>query len=134
MLGQRDPREAYRRVDIDARVEGASPAELVHLCYDQIVLSLGSAIEAAQRQDNAAKSHWLTRALSALFALEMGVSGTMPMAGALLQLYRSARTAILDGVQEFDAARLKAVRDDFIEIGAALRTGAASTQAVRQSR
>lgn len=31
----RDPSEAYRRVDFDARVFGADPRQLVDLCLEQ---------------------------------------------------------------------------------------------------
>ena len=46
MLMRRTPHEAYRRVDFDARVKGASPSELVHLCYEHLVSALGTAIHA----------------------------------------------------------------------------------------
>lgn len=120
MLALRDPREAYRRVEVDARVGGASQTELVGICYDQFAMALGSAIKAAQKGDNSAKSRWLTQALSALFALEMGVDQDAPMAGPLLQLYHSARNALLDSVTSFDADRLNMVRSDFIEIAEAM--------------
>lgn len=120
MLALRDPREAYRRVEVDARVGGASQTELVGICYDQFAMALGSAIQASRKDDNSAKSRWLTQALSALFALEMGVDKDAPMSGPLLQLYHSARAAVLDSVTTFDAERLDMVRNDFIEIGQAL--------------
>lgn len=59
--------------------------------------------------------------MSALFALEIGVRQDSPLAPALLQLYHSARNAVLDSVTTFDAARLGEVRKDFIEIGRAIR-------------
>jgi flagellar protein FliS len=61
----------------------------VRLCYEQLIGSLGSAIMAASRADNQAKSQALTRA-SALMALQMGVTGDDPVAGALLHLYSAA--------------------------------------------
>jgi len=124
MLTQRNPREAYRRVDFDARVSGASPQELVRLCYEQVITSLGGALLAADRKDNLVKSRSLTRAMSALTALHMGVSGDDSMAQALLQIYTAARRAVLDSVVVFDTATIQQVRQDFIDIAESMNGGA----------
>ena len=123
MLTQRNPREAYRRVDFDARVSGASPQELVRLCYEQVITSLGGALLAADRKDNLVKSRSLTRAMSALTALHMGVSGDDSMALALLQIYTAARRAVLDSVVVFDTATIQQVRQDFIDIAESMNGG-----------
>lgn len=114
---QRSPQEAYRRVDFDARVAGADPRQLVALCYEQLVAALGSALFAAGQGDNALKSRSLTRALTALTALQMGIDPAQPLAPALGQLYDSARRAVLDSVLAFDEPTLSAIRADFVEIG-----------------
>jgi flagellin-specific chaperone FliS len=116
----RDPSEAYRRVDFDARVKGADSRQLVDLCLEQVAGSLGRAIYAYATGNNSAKSSALTRAVSALTALQMGVDGEAPMGATLLQLYTSARTSILDSVLRFDDDTLSRIRQDFIEIRMAL--------------
>ncbi|GGC41099.1 hypothetical protein GCM10011371_30690 [Novosphingobium marinum] len=121
MLPVRSPSEAYARIDFDARVEGADPQELVGLCYERLTLALGAAIHAAQSGDNALKSRSLTRALSAVTLLQMGVSGEDGVAGALHQFYASARRSILDSAVRFDAARMAEIRSDFCEIASAMR-------------
>jgi flagellar protein FliS len=120
MLFNRDPSEAYRRVDFDARVQGADSRQLVDLCLEQVAGSIGRAIHAAGTGDNGAKSRALTRAVSALTALTMGVDPDAPTGAALLQVYQSARSAILDCVLNFDAAKLASIRQDFIEIRQAM--------------
>jgi flagellar protein FliS len=120
MLLKRDPSEAYRRVDFDARVKGATSRQLVDLCLEQVAGSVGRAIHANARGDNGAKSAALTRAVAALTALQMGVDGNAPAGQALLQLYVSARTTILDSVLTFNAAGLAVIRQDFIEIRQAM--------------
>ncbi|MFY7838278.1 MAG: flagellar export chaperone FliS [Novosphingobium sp.] len=127
MLHRRhDPSEAYRRVDFDARVRGADSRQLVDLCLEHVVGSIGRALHAQERSDNSAKSAALTRAVSALTALQMGVDMANPTAPALVQLYQSARNAILDCVTRFDATKLKIIRQDFTEIREAmLRSSAA---------
>jgi flagellin-specific chaperone FliS len=120
MLARHNPQEAYRRVAFDARAAGADPSGLVLLCFEQFDLALGSALLAATRRDNAAKSQALTRALSSLTALQLGISRDAAMAGALHQFYEAARGRLLGNVLAFDAQAVGALRGDFAEIGKAL--------------
>ncbi|WP_236711279.1 flagellar export chaperone FliS [Novosphingobium barchaimii] len=117
------PQEAYRRVDFDARVSGAGPAELVHLCFEHLVSALGTAVHADMRGDNCLKSRSMTRALTAITALQMGIAGAEGVAGALSQLYEAARRTVLDSALNFDAERITELRADFCEIGQALKAG-----------
>ncbi|EJL27093.1 flagellar export chaperone FliS [Novosphingobium sp. AP12] len=117
------PQEAYRRVDFDARVSGAGPAELVHLCYEHLVSALGTAVHADRRGDNCLKSRSMTRALTAITALQMGLAGGEGIAGALSQLYEAARRTVLDSALQFDSERISVLREDFVEIGRALKGG-----------
>ena len=124
MLAFTDPHEAYRRSQIDARVEGGTdPADLVRLCLEQAIGGLGLAIIAHERRDPSGRSKALTRALSAVTALDMGVDREAPLAPALLQIYGAARKAILDSVVAFDAEQLTHVRQDFVDIARALGRG-----------
>lgn len=116
LLLQRDPCEAYRRVDFDARVYGASPQQLVDLCFEQLIGSLDRAVFAHGRGDNRMKSAALTRAVAALTALQMGVDTTFPTGQALVQLYQSARKAALECAVRFDSEVLATIRTDFAEI------------------
>ncbi len=123
MLSLTNPLEAYRRVDFDARVAGADPAQLTLLCYEQLIGSLGSALFAAERGDNRLKSQSLTRALAALTALRLGISGTDGIAPALLQMFEAARKAVLDSVLVFDQQTIGMIRQDFIEISREMLRG-----------
>lgn len=124
MLAFTDPREAYRRSEIEARIQGVGdPGELVRICIDQVVGGLGLALITHKRPDPAARSKALSRALSALIALEMGVDQSAPLAPALMQLYGAAKKAILDSVVTFDEETLGYVRSDFVEIGRSLKSG-----------
>lgn len=116
MLAQRNPQEAYRRVDFDARIAAAKPGELVVLCLEQFVTATGSALIAHDRKNNELKSKSMTRALSSLTALQMGIDGDGGMAGPLSQFYGAARQTLLDNVLRFDPAAVKVVRDDFLDI------------------
>lgn len=120
MLAQLSPSEAYRRVDFDARVAGADSRQLVALCYERLVSALGSALFAHDKNDNRAKSEALTRAISALTALQMGVVSGEGVAGALSQFYEAARRGVLDNVVDFDRDAISRIRTDVAEIAAAL--------------
>ncbi|QDK34635.1 MULTISPECIES: flagellar protein FliS [Sphingomonadaceae] len=123
MRRQQNPHEAYRRVDFDARVNGAKPADLVHLCYEHLVSALSTAVHAHGIGDNGLRSRSLTRALTAITALQLGISGESSMAGALTQLYAAAQRTILDSAVEFEPRRIETLRSDFAEIGRALQGG-----------
>ena len=124
MLATRSPHEAYRRVDFDARVEGANPQQLVGMCYEALAGALGTALYAHERGDNRLKSQSLTRALSAVTALQLGVNGDEGVALALRQLYQSARRSILDSALKFDPEVIGEMRRDFVEIARALTAAA----------
>ncbi len=115
------PQDVYRRIDLDARVSGARADELVHLCYEQLIAALGTAIFAESRQNSLLKSQSLTRSLSAITALQMGIDPDSAMGKALFQVYGAARQTILNSVVTFDAATLSAIRQDMIDIQSAIR-------------
>lgn len=116
MLARTDPYDAYQRVEFDARVKGATPAELVQICYDQLILALSTAMLAAERQDVGLKSRSLTRAVTALMALELGIDRQHELAGVLSEFYGAARKTILGCSIEFNRGSLSEIRDDFIEL------------------
>ncbi len=118
------PHEAYRRVEFDARVTGARPAELVLVCFEQFTGALARAQSAAAGGDNLLKSQSLTRALAALTALQLGIDQRQPLAPVLDQFYAAARRTVLNSVLKFDADALAAVDRDMADIAAALRSGA----------
>lgn len=120
MLAMRNPHEAYRRVDFDARVAGADPADLVGLCYESASSAMARALHAHARGDNQAKSQALTRALAAVTALQLGVSGNDGVASALRQFYGAVRKCLLDSALAFDAEAIAAFRQDLLEISEAV--------------
>lgn len=120
LSGRIHPAEAYRQVEFDARVHGANRQELVSICFEQLTGALGTAIHAHSTEDRALRSRSLSRAVSSLLALEMGLSGEDPVVLAMRDLYARARSSILACAVQFEAARLERIRADFIEIHAAL--------------
>lgn len=121
MQSVRSPHEAYRKVDFDARVAGADPRQLVLLCYEQLGTALGGSIHAAAAGDNIRKSASLTRALSAITALQMGLDHNQAVASALGSFLNAARRTVLDCVIEFDAGTLEKLRADIADLSVAFR-------------
>lgn len=121
MLASTDPYDAYQRVEFDAWVKGASSGDLVHICLDQLIIALNTAILAHERGDSRLKSRAMTRAVTALIALEMGVDREHEMAGVLTEFYGAARKSILASSVSFDREVLEAMRDDFTEVRNAFR-------------
>ncbi|MEY2944288.1 MAG: hypothetical protein RLY97_2302 [Pseudomonadota bacterium] len=120
MLAERNPTAAYRRVEFDARVSASDPRQLLALCYEQLIAALGSALFADEKSDNRLKSESLTRAISAITALQLGVSENGGLADVLHQLYTAARQAILGNVLSFDPQKIAEIRQDFIDISTAI--------------
>jgi flagellin-specific chaperone FliS len=120
MLAERNPREAYRRIDVEARIAGADGRELMALCFEQLTDALGAALLASERGDNAMKSRALTRALSSVTALRMGVSGEGGVAEALRAFWENARRILLDSALDLNRDRLEMLRTDCRDIAAAM--------------
>ena len=120
MLSLRNPHDAYRRVEFDARVAAARPEQLVGLCYQELSMALGTAIRADELGDNHRRSLGLTRALSALAALQLGIDPQAQGAAPLRQFYAGLRQTVLDAVPRFNPDRLSAAKTDVDDIAAAL--------------
>lgn len=120
MLAERNPSAAYRRIEFDARVAGSDGRELLAVCYERLLRAIGDVRIAAARADNAGKSAALTRALTAVNVLQLGVDRTSPVAPALDAFYAGARRTLLDAAIAFDAAALDGLRSDIAEIAAAM--------------
>lgn len=120
MHALRNPNQAYRRVDFEARVVGGNTRDLVLVCYDQLGQAIARALACHDRGDNLGKSEGLTRALTAIAALQMGIDPAAPMAAALDQFYTGARRVLLDAVLQFDPATLSDLSNDVREVARAL--------------
>jgi flagellin-specific chaperone FliS len=120
MLALQNPREAYRRVAFDARIAGSGHGELIAVCFEQLDMALGDALHAALLGDNHRKSSALTRALSAVTALQLGIDARHPFAPVLGTFYEGIRKVLLDSALQFNARALDGVRRDFGEIREAM--------------
>jgi len=119
LLARHSPSDLYRRVELDAHVGGASPRQLVAICYEKLDAALSSALFAHSKGDIAARSKGVTQALSCVTALLLGVEGDAGVAAALRQFYGAAKHALLDSALAFDPEKIAEMRGDFADIARA---------------
>ena len=119
MLARTKPRDAYREADFDARLMGSSRENLVLFCIEDFVQTLGALEIAEARRDRAARSRSLTRAITALTALELGIDRNAAMADSLLHFYGAAKFLLLDSIRTVDLQRIAELKQDFRDIATA---------------
>lgn len=121
MLARARPGEAYRESNFDVRLMTSERDDLVLICLDDLVENLGVLIITESRKDPAARSRTLTRCVTALTALEMGIDREAEMASSLAQFYGAAKGLLLNSIRAIDLQQITQLRDDLREISAAFR-------------
>ena len=108
--------EAYARVELDALVLGSKGPQLVRLCLDEALKSIGQALAAQNAERFAIRSRALSRAVLAISALRAGVDEASPMAPMLLEFYGAAADAVTSAILRFKPEPLRALRADLAEV------------------
>ncbi len=121
MLSRSKPNEAYRQTNFEARLLGSSREELVLFCLEDLLDSMRHLELADSRKDRAGRSRAITRCVTALTALELGIDRNAEMGAPLAQFYGSAKSILLDSIRQTDAQAISALRTDFSEIAGAFR-------------
>ncbi len=102
MLARAKPGEAYRQSNFDVRLMASDRDDLVLICLDDLIENLGVLEIVEQRDDRAARSRTLTRCVTALTALEMGIDREAELASSLAQFYGAAKNLMLDSIRALD--------------------------------
>jgi len=121
MLARAQPRDAYRDSHFDARLMASGRDDLVLICLEDLIENLGVLEIAEQRNDRAARSRTLTRCVTALTALEIGIDREADLATSLLQFYGAAKSLLLDSIRFVDLQKIVQLREDMAEIAAAFK-------------
>ena len=124
MLAASDPGLAYRHSSFDARLLAASPQDMVIMCLDDFLANLVRFEHADLRDDREARSTALTRCITALTALEMGVDRSASLGQSLLQFYAAAKSALLGMLVTIEVGRLRAIKADFEDVRSSFRAAA----------
>lgn len=121
MLSRSKPCEAYRQASFDARLLGSTRHELVLFCLEEFLENLGQLELADRRFDAAARSRAITRCVTALTALELGIDRTVAMGSTLSQFYGAAKNNLMDSIRQTDDVAISAMKSDFCDIAEAFR-------------
>jgi hypothetical protein len=120
MFRPADPHEAYRRVELDARVAGSGARGLVDLCIRDAQAALGQAIWADRHDRPDIRRRALMRAQNALGALRLGVDPASPMGPTLLTFYESLGRSVIACQVRFDPATIERVQADLDDVSRAM--------------
>lgn len=88
----------YAAVETDARVEGATPHQLIRILFDELLLALDASALALRHGDRQKTIDKQTRALTILHALETSLDFQRggEIAVSLAVIYREARKRIVE--------------------------------------
>jgi flagellar protein FliS len=125
MLARAKPHEAYRESHFDARLIASGRDDLVLICLEDLIENLGVLQIVEGRADRAVRSRALTRCVTALTALEMGVDRDADLSASLLQFYGAAKSLLLDSIRECDMVQIAQLQSDMTEIATAFRAAKA---------
>lgn len=119
MMLARNPAAAYRRVELDARIEASSAAELTRICLEEAVAALGQALLALGKDPAAVPREPLARAQSITVWLARSVAPEHPLHASLVTFYGGLASQISASMQRPNAAEIAQVRGDLNDLLAA---------------
>lgn len=114
----RHPAAAYRRVELDARIEASGGADLTRICLEEASAALGQALIALGRSQ-AVPSEPLTRAQTILVWLAGSVAPGHPLYAALRQFYGGLASQVGVCLQQASAAEVEKIQNDINDLLAA---------------
>lgn len=122
-LLSRNPAAAYRRVEVDARIEAARGSEITRICLEEVVAALGQALLALERTPGAAPREALARAHGIALWLARSVDPANPLSGALVQFYGGLASVIRRNMVRPQAREIAEARGDFADLLEAAQAG-----------
>ncbi len=111
-----NPAEAYRRVEIDAFIVGGQGAQLTRLCFAEAIGALNRSLYFDGKNEPEARGKCITKAISSVQALRMGIDRKHPIANALLTVYGNAIGRLASNMGSFEPDDIVALRHDLLEI------------------
>jgi flagellar protein FliS len=111
----------YAAVDVCARVEGATPHQLVKILFDELLLAMDATALAMRAGDKGKALDKQTRALTLLHALESSLDFEKggEIASNLAIIYREARRRMLAALAESNVDRAVSARSIINDIAEA---------------
>ena len=114
-------RAHYQSVDLQSRIEGASPHQLVQILFEELLKALDAMAVAARRRDFGQRGERQSRALSILDGLETSLDFEKggEIARGLAGIYRDARRLVVLGARDNDCERVNQAREMIAEVASA---------------
>ena len=114
-------RAHYQSVDLQSRIEGASPHQLVQIMFEELLKALDAMAVAARRRDFGQRGERQSRALSILDGLETSLDFEKggEIARGLASIYRDARRHVIIAARDNDVERVAHARAMIDEVASA---------------
>lgn len=113
------PDSAYRRVEIDARIEASDSADLTRICLEEVIAALGQSVLALARAPERVPRDCLARAHGIALWLTRSVAPDNPLREQLRQFYGGLAATIRRNMVSPSMDELEQARDDFADVLAA---------------
>lgn len=112
----RNPAAAYRRVDLDARIEASANGDLTRICLEEVVAALGQALVALERLPDSVPRDPLARAHSISLWLAQSVAPENPLREQLVQFYGGLSALIRSNMAQARVADIRRAHGDFEDV------------------
>ena len=114
-------RVRYQNIDLNSRIEGATPHGLVAILFDELLKALDAMEAAVRRKDFSQRGNKQSRALSILHGLEGSLDheGGGEIAQSLSAIYAEARRLIMLAGRDNDAEQVLRAREMLHQIASA---------------
>ena len=113
---------AYRRIDLDARIEASSGEDLTLICLEEAVAALGQALHALERSPDQVPHDALARAHGIAMWLARSVAPENPMRTAMVQFYGGLAATITQNRTTPSVRELAQARTDYADLLEAVRS------------
>lgn len=115
MMLARNPAAAYRRVELDARIEASGSADLTRICLEEAQAALGQALIALDRALVVPREP-LARAQSIMVWLARSVAPDHPLHVSLRQFYGGLASQIGANLLQADPSAIERVMNDIRDL------------------
>ncbi len=115
MLAQ-NPSAAYRRVELDARIEASDSGALTRICLEEAIAALGQALLALGRAPGMVPTDPLARAQGIALWLARSVAPQHPLHTSLVQFYGGLAAQIGANLLRADSTVIARVRGDLQDV------------------
>lgn len=113
---------AYRRIELDARIEASSGEDLTLICLEEVVSALSQALFSLDRSPGKVPTEPLSRAHGIALWLARSVAPANPVRAAMVQFYGGLAEVIKTNFARPSAEELAQVRTDYADLLAAVKT------------